>query len=427
MNYDILLDYESSESFFELALQAADSTMRKGRGAQWAYEESRLMLFYTIDLMDRAAQSFQDYEDTIPESEKVIPGTKSPSNLGLDLMDKSIKLNHRPVRAAEKAEAWLQKNKPKPSFWTVFDAAGGVLKGFFKALRDFACKPLGPKHEPELTSLLKFLWRFSFSIATAVILIGMFALEVHLGGGAGASDPSSIAVMYEMGAFAPFSFLLPEEWPRMFLSSLLHADIEHLAVNLLLLFPTCCFVEYAYGKVGFVLTTAVSIVTSTVVQLLGVIITNDFSFASGGASDLAFGMAGAALLTGVVNPRALSNTDAEALYGFLCGYAFLAFLLGIGGPIAVYFLFGESINIGIPSHAGGLIGGVLAALMMPNLKLEERIKQGFTIPVAVRVIVAALWLVAMAVVFAYWIEFVQPIIVADLAQNPLGVTSWWLT
>ena len=138
-------------------------------------------------------------------------------------------------------------------------------------------------------------------------------------------------------------------------------------------------------------------------------------------------MAGAALLIGVVNPRALSNTDAEALYGFLCGYAFLAFLLGIGGPIAVYFLFGESTNIGIPSHAGGLIGGVLAALMMPNLKLEERIKQGFTIPVAVRVVVAALWLVAMAVVFVYWIEFVQPIIVADLAQNPLGVTSWWLT
>lgn len=133
---------------------------------------------------------------------------------------------------------------------------------------------------------------------------------------------------------------------RMFSSGFLHADVPHLAFNMLTLYFFAPIVILNMGSLSFLLVYIGSL-------LFGSLLTLYFH-----KDDLYYRALGASgAVTGVVYSAILYAPNME-IYGFIPGYIFgLAYLL-----LSIYGMKAKRDNIGHVAHFGGAIGGYVITL-----------------------------------------------------------------
>jgi len=133
---------------------------------------------------------------------------------------------------------------------------------------------------------------------------------------------------------------------RMFSSGFLHADVGHLAVNMLTLYCFAPVVTAYSGMFTFLLVYIGSLLFGSLLTLL--LHKNDYSYRALGASGA---------VTGVVYSAILFAPNME-IYGFIPGYLFgMAYLF-----FSIYGIKAKSDNIGHAAHFGGAIGGYVITL-----------------------------------------------------------------
>lgn len=139
---------------------------------------------------------------------------------------------------------------------------------------------------------------------------------------------------------------------RMFSSAFLHADISHLAFNMLTLY---FFAPVVYGFLGdfsFVLIYLGSLLSGSLLTLF--FHKNEYSYRAIGASGAVTGILYAAIL---INPE-------MSLYLFFIPIPIPAYIFGIGYLLySIYGMKAKRDNIGHTAHFGGAIGGYLISLI----------------------------------------------------------------
>ncbi|WP_396192093.1 rhomboid family intramembrane serine protease [Flavobacterium sp.] len=147
------------------------------------------------------------------------------------------------------------------------------------------------------------------------------------------------------------------EQVRMVSSAFLHADIPHLAFNMLTLY---FFAPVVYGNLGnlsFVLIYFGSLLFGSLLTML--FHKDDYSYRAIGASGA---------VTGVLYSAILLNPD-MSLYLFFIPIPIPAYLFGIGYLLySIYGMKAKNDNIGHTAHFGGAIGGyVITLIKLPSL------------------------------------------------------------
>jgi membrane associated rhomboid family serine protease len=176
-------------------------------------------------------------------------------------------------------------------------------------------------------------------VTYAIIAICVIAFIGEMAGGAGLGFGRAGGTIYEKGALFGPSIEINHEYWRLVTSGFLHANIVHIALNMYLLWIVGQMLEPLIGSVRFAVLYMVSLVAGS----LGVLILEPRTAAIG-ASGAVFGVMGAVL----VEMRAR-------------GVAILQSWLGILLLINLGLSFRPGIAVG--AHIGGLIGGVVVALL----------------------------------------------------------------
>ena len=148
---------------------------------------------------------------------------------------------------------------------------------------------------------------------------------------------------------------------RMITSAFLHADISHLAFNMLTLY---FFAPVVYGYLGnfsFGLIYLGSLIFGSLLTLY--FHSNDYSYRAIGASGA---------VTGVLYSAILLQPDMD-LYLFFIPIPIPAYLFGIGYLLySIYGMKAKRDNIGHTAHFGGAIGGYLITLVKePHLFIDN--------------------------------------------------------
>lgn len=138
---------------------------------------------------------------------------------------------------------------------------------------------------------------------------------------------------------------------RMFTSAFLHADIAHLAFNMLTLYFFAPVVYDYLGNFSFLLIYAGSLIFGSLLTLL--FHKNDYSYRAIGASGA---------VTGVLYSAILLRPDMD-LYLFFIPIPIPAYLFGICYLLySIYGMKAKNDNIGHTAHFGGAIGGYLITI-----------------------------------------------------------------
>lgn len=139
---------------------------------------------------------------------------------------------------------------------------------------------------------------------------------------------------------------------RMLTSGFLHADIPHLAFNMITLYFFAPYVIFELGSLSFLLVYVGSLVFGSLLTMA--FHGNEYSYRAVGASGA---------VTGIVYSAILLDQSIY-IYGFIPGYIFgFAYLL-----YSIYGMKSRTDNIGHTAHFGGAIGGyVITLLKMPSL------------------------------------------------------------
>jgi membrane associated rhomboid family serine protease len=148
---------------------------------------------------------------------------------------------------------------------------------------------------------------------------------------------------------------------RMISSAFLHADISHLAFNMLTLYFFAPVVYGYLGNVSFGLIYLGSLLFGSLLTLY--FHSNDYSYRAIGASGA---------VTGVLYSAILLKPDMD-LFLFFIPIPIPAYIFGIG--YLLYSIYGMKIkrdNIGHTAHFGGAIGGYLITLLKePHLLIDH--------------------------------------------------------
>lgn len=246
------------------------------------------------------------------------------------------------------------------------------------------------------------------SLITLLMMIVMFGTEMYLSSGRGLTVPGIIDsvpfdVKSSLGAMVPGSFSLPSDWPMIFLYAFIHDNIGLFIVSMLLLLVTCTAVEDSYGKVGYVVAAFVVLVTTAAASLLYATMSGDTGLIVHGSSYLSYGMLGTSLAIVLFHPQ-----GGEAVGGFgsdFLGYtAYLLLFLTFFQVFWAVFGFFGSLDLWsyLILHGVSLISGFLAALMMPTVGLKKEMR-ALKIPAIVRIVVAIVWIVAILIIFGWWV------------------------
>ncbi len=143
---------------------------------------------------------------------------------------------------------------------------------------------------------------------------------------------------------------------RFVTSAFLHADLQHLAFNMITLFFFSGIVIAGLGTSSFIVIYAVSLLAGNFLSYY--LHKNDYYYSAIGASGAVSGIIYAAIL---LMPE-------MKIYGFIPGYIF-----GIG--YMIYSIFGmknKTDNIGHDAHFGGAAGGLLATLLYnPEIMFQD--------------------------------------------------------
>jgi membrane associated rhomboid family serine protease len=178
---------------------------------------------------------------------------------------------------------------------------------------------------------------FPATVALIAINVVIYLIELA-GGGGGLANPSG-KMIEDFGLYGPF--VAEGEWYRLVTSGFLHASLFHIGFNMLLLFFLGRLLEPALGTPRFLVLYFASLLAGS----LGALVLEPNSLGIG-ASGAIFGLAGATFV--IARGRGM-----EALAG------------QIGFLIVFNLIFSfSSPRISIGAHVGGLIGGVLCALVI---------------------------------------------------------------
>ncbi len=149
---------------------------------------------------------------------------------------------------------------------------------------------------------------------------------------------------------------------RMFSSGFLHADIGHLAFNMLSLYFFGPVVIEHFGAISFVLIYIVSLAFGSLLTLF--FHKNDYSYRAIGAS-------GAVI--GIIYSAILIQPDMDLLLMFAIPIP--AYIFGIGYLLySIYGMKAKNDNIGHTAHFGGAIGGYLITIIKePQMLLDNQL------------------------------------------------------
>jgi len=145
---------------------------------------------------------------------------------------------------------------------------------------------------------------------------------------------------------------------RMFSSGFLHANVQHLAFNMITLFFFANAVSIRMGSLGFIAVYVISLIAG---NLLSYIMHKDeLHYSAIGASGAVMGVVYAAIL---LEPNMY-------IYGFIPGYVFgLGYLL-----YSIYGMKAKIDNLGHDAHFGGAVAGYIAAIIsQPDIVLQRPI------------------------------------------------------
>ena len=148
---------------------------------------------------------------------------------------------------------------------------------------------------------------------------------------------------------------------RMITSGFLHADIPHLAFNMLSLYffaPVVC--EYM-GNFSFLLIYIASLIFGSLLTVF--FHKNDYSYTAVGASGA---------VTGIIYSAILLDPSLS-IYFFFIPIPIPGYIFGIGYLLySIYGMKAKNDNIGHTAHVGGAIGGYIFTLLkQPNLFLDN--------------------------------------------------------
>ena len=148
---------------------------------------------------------------------------------------------------------------------------------------------------------------------------------------------------------------------RMITSAFLHADIGHLAFNMLTLYFFAPVVYNYLGNFSFVVVYFGSLIAGSLLTLL--FHKNDYSYRAIGASGAVIGVLYSAILL---------QPDMN-LYLFFIPIPIPAYLFGIGYLLySIYGMKAKRDNIGHTAHFGGAIGGyVITILKQPQMLTDN--------------------------------------------------------
>ncbi|NUY79851.1 rhomboid family intramembrane serine protease [Flavobacterium sp. MAH-1] len=165
---------------------------------------------------------------------------------------------------------------------------------------------------------------------------------------------------------------------RMISSGFLHADVMHLAFNMLTLYFFAPTVIDELGRLSFLLVYAVSLVAGSLLTL--VLHKDDYSYRAIGASGAVTGILFSAILLDPNLGVGLMFLPGIAIPGWLFGILYLAY--------SIYGMRAKIDNIGHTAHFGGAIGGyAITLLYRPHIFTDDT----FTV-IALALPIAALFI-----------------------------------
>ncbi|WEV36408.1 MULTISPECIES: rhomboid family intramembrane serine protease [unclassified Lactobacillus] len=191
---------------------------------------------------------------------------------------------------------------------------------------------------------------FKDSYMTWIILIVLFVvflMETALGGS------QNTAVLIKMGAMSNYAVVAGGQWWRLFTAQFLHMGIMHIVSNAVMIYYLGVYMEQILGHWRFL---AVYLLSGIGGNLLSLALGSDQAI-SAGASTALFGLMGAMTAIG------LRNRDNPVLV-YLGKQALWLAVINI-----VLDLFDT--NIDIQGHIGGLITGLLLAIILGDRALQK--------------------------------------------------------
>ena len=186
----------------------------------------------------------------------------------------------------------------------------------------------------------------------AVVLIGINSIVFF----AGLLIPRLGFWMESKGCYSVFYLLHGREFYRLVTAAFLHADIEHLVNNMLLLYFCGDIVERTLGKARFLLLYVLSAICGNLLSSAYELSTGGF-YDSIGASGAVFGLTGALLFLVIVRKGAAAHISMQRMLIAV----FLSLYAGFYGA-----------NVNNAAHVGGLLSGFLLAFLLNIIPRREK-------------------------------------------------------
>ena len=210
------------------------------------------------------------------------------------------------------------------------------------------------------------------TLALIAINVIVFAIEVVL---SGFKVDVSTETLIVMGAMFPPVMHSAADLYRFVTPMFLHMDLMHLLFNMVALYSVGEVLERVLGKGNFLLLYFIGGITGNAASYVAAVMFSGGMAVSAGASTSVFGLFLAVALLGLLHKG--NRTF------------FAQFSRGMLGIIAVNVVYTLLVpGVSVSGHLGGAVGGALAMFMAPAKNLR--------VPAAVRVVVAAAWLAALA-------------------------------
>ncbi len=164
-------------------------------------------------------------------------------------------------------------------------------------------------------------------------------------------------VLYNKGELDVISVLAGRQYGRILWAMFLHAGIEHLFNNMVILFFLGAMIEKAIGHISFLVLYFLSGIGGNLCSLLAKVLQMDAS-ASVGASGAIFGLDGVLLAWILLDRRSMPDVTPKRVILMIA--------------LSLYSGFTTQ-NIDNAAHVGGLVTGFLAGLVLCGLRKHRRL------------------------------------------------------
>lgn len=163
-------------------------------------------------------------------------------------------------------------------------------------------------------------------------------------------------VLYNKGELDVVSVLADKQYGRIVWAMFLHAGIEHLFNNMVILFFLGAMIEKVTGHISFLMLYFLSGIGGNLCSLLAKLLQMDYS-ASVGASGAIFGLDGVLLAWILLDRRSMPDVTLKRVILMIV--------------LSLYSGFSAQ-NIDNAAHVGGLVTGFLTGLLLCALRKHRR-------------------------------------------------------